>query len=131
MKKLLTFVRHYKGFFVAACLGIAINFWAFGCESEVKSLRNNTKVTRAELQIEIDSFTKEVELRIVSLDKQDAMKAEIFRLGLIVAEGGISAVNPIGAVLNIAGLLGIGLAFDNRKKDAIIKGMKRVTTTTN
>ena len=125
MKKLLTFVRHYKGLMVSMALVLAICLWNFGCESKVASPRTGQMVTRVELQLEIEHFIKEVELKIVDLDKQDAVKRELLNIGIVVAESGVNSVNPIGMVLTISGLLGMGLAVDNTKKDAIIKTLKK------
>lgn len=122
MDKILEFMRHYKGLIIAIVLSCLACLWSFGCESEVQSTAGVGMVTRAELALEVEAFTNAIELKIVDLDKQDAIKAELFNIGLIVAEGGVNAINPIGAAVNIAGLLGLGLIYDNRKKDALLAG---------
>ena len=122
MNKALEFMRHYKGLMAGIVLSCLICLWSFGCESKVQSIAGGVMVTRAELAIEIDTLARQVELKIVDLDRQDAIKQELFNIGIVIAESGIDAVNPIGAALNIAGLLGLGLYFDNRKKDALLTG---------
>lgn len=122
MDKILKFMRHYKGLMIAIVLSSLACLWSFGCESEVQSTAGVGMVTRAELALEVEAFTSAIELKIADLDKQDAIKAELFNIGLIVAEGGVNAINPIGAAVNIAGLLGLGLIYDNRKKAALLAG---------
>ena len=122
MNKILKFMRHYKGLMTAIVLSCLACLWSFGCESKVLSTAGEIRITRAELALEVDMFAKEIELKIADLDKQDMIKQELFRIGLVIAESGIDAVNPIATAVHIAGLLGLGLIYDNRKKDALLTG---------
>lgn len=122
LQNILKWMRHYKGFIVSIVLISLTCLWSFGCESKVKSMSGEGMVSRAGLKIEVEIFARQIELKIADLDGQDAVKQELFNIGLVIAEGGIDAVNPIGAAINIAGILGLGLIFDNRKKDALLKG---------
>ena len=134
MSKLWTVIRHNQGLAVSIVLAGILCIWGFGCESKVQSLtRPDHKVTRDELALELGVetalFTTELEklvakarLREKELDKQDEFKAAILELGLIAAEGG--TINPVGAVVTLAGILGVGAVVDNRRKDLLIKKTK-------
>ena len=128
MKKILKFIRHYKGFMVSLVLVLMLCLWTFGCESRVISPRTGQMVTRQELLLEVDYFIKEIELKVADLDKQDELKNGLLNIGIVVAESGVDSINPIGAVMTLASIIGIGLAADNTKKDAIIKTLKKGNT---
>jgi len=123
MDKILKFMRHYKGLMIAIVLSCLACLWSFGCESKVLSTADQgVMVTRAELQLEVDTFVSMIELKIADLDKQDAIKQELFRIGIVIAESGVDVLNPVGVAVNIIGLLGFGLIYDNSKKDALSTG---------
>lgn len=120
MKKLAELFRHYQGTSVAIIIVIAVLFWTYGCDSKVTSITSpNTKVTRVELKIEIDTFLAMAEERYKDLDRQDEFKQKLFEFGAIIAEGG--TLNPIGIVASLGTILGIGAVVDNRIKDKVIK----------
>lgn len=120
MKKVMEWFRHYQGTSVAIIIVIAVLFWTYGCDSIVTSITNpNTKVTRSELKIEIDTFLAMAEERYRDLDRQDEFKQKLVEFGMIVVEDG--TINPIGAGVSLLGILGIGAVVDNRKKDSLVK----------
>jgi len=108
--------ERYETVAVAICAMLLI--WFYGCESKIPSILNPLeKVTRAQFELEIDSFYAKAELRLTALDKQDELKRLLFEKSLLIAQGG--AVNPIGIVTSLAAILGIGATVDNvrtRKK---------------
>ncbi|GAI60919.1 unnamed protein product, partial [marine sediment metagenome] len=102
-----------------------------GCVSTVGSLIHpEKKITRSELQVEVETCLANLELQIDNLqrdavvkfailDKQDALKQKLTDFAVTSATTG--QVNPLGVVTLIAGLIGAGLAVDNRAKDKVIK----------
>lgn len=81
-------------------------FWGYGCPSRVPSLLDSTKkLTRPELQIELDTIIATAEYRLASLDSQDQFRDIIFKNAMLMVEGG--ALNPIGIMTLLAGLYGI------------------------
>ena len=70
----------------------------------------------------MDTFLAEAKLKFEDLNRQDALKRQLFEYALVVAEGG--SVNPVGVAVSLFGILGIGAIADNRRKDGVIKGLK-------
>lgn len=124
MKKILETLFNHERYqtisFIVACLFL---FWVYGCPSQVKSIRvPNRKVTRAELGIEIESFAATAEARFADLDRQDEFKKFVFDNLLLLVSGG--QINPAGALVGIATILGIGAGVDNVRKRKELKTLK-------
>lgn len=124
MKDLWKVIRHNYaliGSTVFVCIAL---LWIYGCESNVMSLKYpGQQVNRAELMLELQTITSEAELRIKDLDKQDQFKEALFNIAVMSAEAG--TLNPISVALTLASFLGIGAVVDNRRKDVIIKTLKK------
>ena len=98
--------------------------WILGCPSTVNSIQDpKRKVTRAELQAEIDYMLSIAEVRFKDLEKLDQLKKILFNSSVLLASGG--TVNPIGVVTSIAAILGVGATVDNVRKR---KKLKEVIT---
>lgn len=69
------------------------------------------KVTRDELKIELDTYLATAEVRFAELDRQDEFKKTVAQQIMLFAQSG--GVNPIGALLTLAGLFGIGAVVDD------------------
>jgi len=81
-------------------------FWGYGCPARVPSLVDPVKkITRPELQIELDSIIATAEFRLAELDKQEAIRDIIFKNALLMIEGG--SLNPVGIMTLFAGLYGL------------------------
>lgn len=123
LKKLGNIFGHNRFMAIAMSLAMVFGLYMFGCESQVSNPFNPVeKVTRAELQIEVDRYLSKVDLATLDLDKQDAVRQELARIGTVLATGG--TVNPTGAIMGILSILGAGAVVDNRRKDKVIKNMK-------
>lgn len=133
-EKIKKVLDHNQGLTISVVLAIGLCVWFFGCDSQVTSLvRPGEKVTRVELQAELDSEKARLSTELKTLkvkaaakeqelDKQDAIKAQIAEIGLAVVEGG--SINPVGVGVSLLGVLGIGAVVDNRRKDTHIKTLK-------
>lgn len=131
MKRLWKWIDHNQGSFVGLVLSVVLLVWTYGCTSTVSSLIHpEKKVTRSELQVELETSIANLDLQINNLqreatikfdilDKQDALKQKLAEFALTTATTG--QINPLGIVMLITGLAGIGLAVDNRAKDKVIK----------
>jgi len=114
---------------------VVLVLYAVGCEPQVASLTDPAvKVNRAELQAELDTEVNKLQARIdelqtkaelknQELDKIAEMQNKLLEIGTVVAQGG--TIDPVGAGLSLLGILGIGAVADNRKKDAVIKTLKK------
>lgn len=113
-------LRHNQFLGVALVIALCMAVWLIGCQSTTQSiLHPETKITRAELNMEIKEFKAKKEEAVKDLDRQDLFKQELFNIGLALAEGG--TINPVGAGVTLLSILGIGAVADNRRKDAVIK----------
>ena len=129
VKELWRQIRHYQATSVAIIICIAALLWLYGCNSTVESMNTPGKmVTRPELKLEVDNYLATANLKFEDLNRQDAFKAELVKYGLVVAEGG--TLNPVGVGMSLASILGLASIVDNRKKDGIITGLKKVNGTT-
>ena len=124
MKKLLeTLLNHERYQSIAVVLIMALLIWTYGCPSRVKSLnRPGTRVTRAELQIEIDTLLATAEAHLVDLDRQVNVKRLIYDNLLLTAQSG--QFNLLGLVAAAFTTLGIGATVDNVRKRKELKDLK-------
>jgi hypothetical protein len=87
-------------------------------------------VTRGELQVELKTEVQRLEaellalqetatLRNEQLDKQDAIKAGLFDTLSVISTSG--TINPAGILTSLGTLAALGLGYDNRRKDTVIK----------
>jgi len=106
-------------------LGNAAIFFAMGCPSKVISLTDGTKrVTRAELQIELDHFIASAQMKLGQLDKQDELRDLVLKNAFIMVETG--TFNPIALTTALFALYGIGNAANQTKN-----GIKKIKKKTN
>ena len=90
---------------------IVAGMFAFfqGCMSSTKSLIDpNTRVSREELQLELETLQSRAEIGMADLDRQDAIKAMVFQNALILASGGV--LNPLSILTGIAAIYGVAAA---------------------
>lgn len=87
-------------------------FWGYGCPPQTKSLlHNGKKVTRPELQIELDTIVATAEMRMLDLDQQDHVRDIVFKNALLMVEGG--TLNPLGILTGMAGMYGLFAGVKN------------------
>lgn len=77
------------------------------CPPTVRSLYDTqAMVTRTELQIELDRMLTTAQMRMTSLDKQQAIRDAILKNALLMVETG--TLNPIGIATALFGAYGLG-----------------------
>ena len=135
MRAIKKIISKNQGCFAALVIIIGILIWGFGCQSQVTSLTEpSIKVTRAELDIEIDGevlrlereleiLMRQAALKVLDLDRQDAIKQKLFDFAALTVAN--NAINPAGAVALAFSIFGIGAVIDNRIKDKVIKNRPR------
>lgn len=102
----------YWAWWVTLNLCSFILLYAYGCEPKTKSLtRPGEKITRIELQTELELFLARAAAGKKDLDRQEQIRDMIFNQALVIAQG--NQVNPIGVVTSILALLGIGATADD------------------
>lgn len=123
-------VRHNIGTVISFVLAAILVVWAYGCESQVKSLTGVGMVTRDEMTVELNSEVRRLEAEIdklnetattryTQLDRKDAIKAKLFDTVAIATQAG--TFNPVGLATLAGSLMAIGLGVDNRIKGTVIK----------
>lgn len=123
MDKLWKIIRHNQSLTFSTLLALIVLVWVYGCQSTAVSILNPpSKVSRAELQIEVDAILERAKLRFADLDRQDKIKSTIFNTAITFAEHG--TVNPVAVAITLGNILGLGAIIDNRRKDVLIKTLK-------
>lgn len=131
LSKIVKWIRHNQGLFIALLISAGLLIWTFGCRSMVGSLiEPDKRVTRDELALELDSecarleaeldlLIKRAAVKVAELDRQDEIKRKLFEFAAITAQAG--TVNPAGVLALAGSILGFGAIVDNRIKDKVIK----------
>jgi len=120
---LKTLFNHERYQSISACVIIVFLVWIYGCESTVRSIQNPLdKVTRTELQTEINYFLDTAKGRMTELDRKDELKRILTEQAMLASETG--TVNPMGVVATLIGAFGIGATVDNVRKRKEIKDIK-------
>lgn len=123
MTKIWAFIRHNSGIVIGVIIAIAVLIWAYGCQSQVTSiLYAPGLVNRGELQIEVDTFIAQAELKFADLDRQDELKSTLFNTAIDFMQGG--KINPVAIALVIGNLIGVGAIGDNIRKRTHINTLK-------
>jgi len=100
-------------------IGNVLLLISMGCPSKVTSLIDSTKrVTRAELQIELDHFIASAGIKLDQLDKQDELRDIVLKNAFIMVETG--TFNPLAIATALFALYGAGNAV-NQTKNAVKK----------
>jgi len=115
MNKILKFFNDNHSAAIAAATCLVLVYWLFGCQSKVSSITNPTqKITRAELQIEIDHLLAIAQSKMQDLDRQDEVRRLILEKASLFAADG--EVNPLGIINLLVSIGAIGTAVDSRRK---------------
>lgn len=113
---------------IATIIIIAILFWCYGCQSKCKSILDpGQKITRGELQIEVDTLLATAKLRLEDLDQQDNLKLLLFQQAALFAETG--TVNPMGILTTGLSIFAVSFGLDQRKR--AIKLQEEIAKTQN
>lgn len=123
MKQIWAFIRHNSGVCIGTLLCFALLFYAYSCQSMVISLVNpQLRITRSQLVAEVEAVLVAAETKFDDLDRQDFVKDTIFNSVFDLAQG--KAVNPIGVIMSLTGVLGLGAIGDNIRKRTHINTLK-------
>lgn len=100
-------------------IAIMLMLFCSACPSKTESLITpGRKVTRPELQIELNSIIATAEFRSADLDQQDAFRNIVMKNALIMIETG--GLNPVGIATGLFACYGLG-NIANKTKNAIKK----------
>lgn len=94
---------------------VLFGLFVYSCEPKEPSLLNRgVKITRAELQLELDQLLALADLRMAGFAKQERIRAIILQNALILVQG--QPFNPIGILTGIASIYGITQATKQTTK---------------
>lgn len=109
--------------YVAMLVVSVLLLFCMSCPPTTKSLLvNGKKVTRPELQLELDTIIATAQVRKADLDQQQAIRDIILKNALIMVEAG--AFNPLGMATALFAFYGIGNAA-NQARNAVKKKAKK------
>lgn len=108
---------------ITGIVTVCICFWLYACESQVKSLDgSNRLINRAELQLELDSMIGMAQLRMLDLDRQDALRDIVIQNGLLIVQGQpFSAFGLLTAVFGVYGATHAGSKVTRSLKKSQVK----------
>jgi len=120
IKTIWTTIIHNQVLVVSVVICVILVVWSYGCQVTTRNpFAPTTKVTRPELEAEVENYATRISLAYADLQKQEEIRSTILNVGLAYAEGG--TVNIVGLISTLSGIAGIGAVIDNRRKDAVIK----------
>lgn len=103
---MLEWIKKHSSIIITGLVIVGVLVYCYGCESKVRSLIDYTRyITRQELQLELDQLIGSAELRMMSLDKQDALRTIILQNAFILVQG--LPLNPFGIITAIAAIYGV------------------------
>lgn len=120
IQKILKFLNHERYQVIAVIVCLVIIITGLCCESQTRSITNPAqKVTRAQLNAELDKMLIDIDQRYADLDRQDELKAVLYEHLMLWSAAG--TFNPAALVPLLASVLGVGAIADNVRKRRDIK----------
>ncbi|MBA7708147.1 hypothetical protein ES703_117039 [subsurface metagenome] len=103
---MLEWIKKNHRIIITVVVTVLLCVYLYACESKVKSLVEPTRlVNRAELQLELDRFMGTAEIRMASLDRQDAFRSLIIENSILLVQG--TPFSPLGLITGILGIYGL------------------------
>ena len=114
----MNYIKKNWHWLVSVNVAIFVITYAYGCEAKTKSLLNpDEKVTRSGLTTELELLESKYKASYADLDRKERIREIVLNQSLIIAQTG--SVNPVGVIMSVLSVLGIGVAADDvrlRKK---------------
>jgi hypothetical protein len=117
-----TLSNHERYQSISVLIAVAVIVWFVGCEPKTQSILEPGKtITRANLQLELDTITRKAEIGFANIEQQERLRELIFKQGLIAAQTG--TIDPIALMTSVFGIVGVGAVVDNVRKRRTIKDL--------
>lgn len=121
---MLQWIKNNSIILTTVLVTVGVLIYIYGCEPKVRSLIDtNRQVNRQELQLELDRLIGLAQLRMVSLDRQDKLRAIILRNALVLVQG--QPFDAVGFITGVAAIYGIITGGCNIKKVVKVQIAKR------
>ena len=112
LAKLKSFIEKNYLLIIGQVVAALVCLWVYGCESKVASLNGGPqRVTRTELNHELEQYLALANIKFGQLDKQDEFKRIVFNNAVVLGSGG--SVNPIGVITALFALTGLAATADD------------------
>lgn len=118
VEEIKTWIRHNYGITGGLIICVMLLIYS-GCAVKTESPFSGEKVTKAELEAEVQAYVVKVQQAYDDLEQQEAIRKALLEAGLAYAQSG--GVDFVGLGFTLAGICGIGLGVDNVRKDSVIK----------
>ena len=125
----------------AAVSDPAVKVDRIGLDADIANVNQQLTGQRTRIDADIANYNaavvatnSKIDAAVADLDRQDAIKAELFNLAgstiTAITTGGVTTEAAIGTALTAGSLLfGIGAAADSRRKDKVIAKQKQIAVT--
>lgn len=91
----------------AILVAVLLLLWAVGCPATVSSPLNSTnRLTRAELQIELNMLLETYEQKLSTLKQEERLRKLLLNNALLIAQTG--SVEPLSILTTLLGFYGAG-----------------------
>lgn len=118
---MLNWIKAKSDIILIVIVTILFGLFAYSCEPKQPSLLNKgVKVTRAELQHELNQLVALAEIRMASFERQEKIRSLILQNALMLTQG--QPFNPVGIITGIASIYGIAQA--TKKTTGAIKHVR-------
>jgi len=119
MQNLLKLLNDNHWYIIAAVLICGLLFWIYGCQSQVRSIiKPTSKITRAELEIEVDYLLAQARIKLEDLDRQDEIKRLLLEQAAIFSSTGTFNLTGLLNTAITIGAISFGLNRNQKLKDA-------------
>lgn len=103
---MLVWLKKYRSIILTGLITLFMLLYIYGCEPKTQSLvRSNVRINRQELQLELDQLIGLAQLRMIDLDKQEALRGIILQNAFILVQG--QPFNPLGLITAMAAIYGV------------------------
>lgn len=114
----MDYIKKNIHWLISINIAIFVITYAYGCEAKTKSMiYPDVKVTRSELTTELELLESRASRGYNDLDRKERIRNIVLNQSLVIAQSG--SVNPVGVIMSIMSVLGLGVAADDvrlRKK---------------
>lgn len=109
---MLIWIKRHVSEVGAVLVSVGFVVFIYGCPVRTTSLlRDDKRIDRQELQLELDQIIGLAKIRMADLDKQEEFRAIILQNALILVQG--QPFNPLGLITAIAAIYGFSQGGTN------------------
>lgn len=115
MLKFLKLLNENHWYLIAGVIACGFVVWLYGCQSTVTSLLHpQQRITRAQLDLEVDYFMGQAKIKLAELDQHDQIKYLLLDQAAIF--GSTGTFNPMGLLNTFISIGAIAFGLDRNKR---------------